>query len=188
MSAIEIEESKLSRFLFGNTRLSILWLIIRVYIGYQWIIAGWSKLGNPMWLGENSGVAIKNFLVHALGQNPNMSDWFSYFVQSVVLKHPVVFSYLVVYGEIIVGVTLILGLLTGIAAAFGMFMNINYLFAGAISINPTMIVLEIILLLAWRTAGWIGFDRYLLPSFGVSWMTEPIIRKQNKPSFKNTIQ
>ena len=187
MATIEIEESKLSRFLFGNTRLSIIWLIIRVYIGYQWIIAGWSKLGNLAWLGESAGFAIKNFLIQATSQNPHMSAWFSYFIENIVLKHPVFFSYLVVYGEIIVGVALIIGLLTGIAAAFGIFMNINYLLAGAISINPTMIVLEIILILAWRTSGWIGFDRYLLPSFGVSWITGPVIKKQNGQSFRNTV-
>ena len=191
MSAIEIHEPKLSRFLFANTRLSLFWLIIRICVGYQWVMAGWSKLENPMWLGKSAGFAIKNFIDHALLQNAGggqyMPTWYSYFIQHVVLRHPVFFSYLVAYGEILVGVALILGLFTGIAALFGIFMNANYLFAGSISINPIMIVLELILILAWRTAGWVGLDRFILKSFVVTSTDRPAINKPNKLMFRNTI-
>ena len=71
-------------------------------------------------------------------------------------------------GEIAVGIGLILGLFTGIAAFFGGLMNANYLFAGTVSINPLLFVLSTWLVLAWRVAGYYGLDRWGLPALGVS--------------------
>jgi uncharacterized membrane protein YphA (DoxX/SURF4 family) len=42
------------------------------------------------------------------------------------------------WGETLVGVGLILGAFTGIAALFGSLMNMNYLLAGAVSINLSL--------------------------------------------------
>lgn len=51
------------------------------------------------------------------------------------------------------GVGLIVGALTGIAAFFGLVMNFNYLFADAVSTNPVLGVLALFVILAWRIAG-----------------------------------
>jgi thiosulfate dehydrogenase [quinone] large subunit len=45
-------------------------------------------------------------------------------------------------------------------------MNLNYLLAGSVSINPILLVMEIGLVLAWRIAGWWGGDRWLQPVLG----------------------
>jgi hypothetical protein len=42
-------------------------------------------------------------------------------------------------GELLVGIGLIVGALTGIAAFFGVFMNMNLLLAGAVSINQIIL-------------------------------------------------
>ena len=65
------------------------------------------------------------------------------------------------------GVALILGLLTGFAAFFGGFMNASYLFAGTVSTNPVLLLLAILIVLAWRVAGYWGLDRWALPLLGV---------------------
>ena len=57
--------------------------------------------------------------------------------------------------------------LTGIAAGFGVLMNLNYLLAGTVSINPVLGMLGLFLVLAWRVAGLIGLDRWLLPILGL---------------------
>lgn len=75
------------------------------------------------------------------------------------------------------GVGLILGLFTGIAAFFGTFMNLNYLFAGTVSSNPILLLLQLFLVLAWRSAGWIGLDRYFLPVFGTPWKKGDIFKQ-----------
>jgi thiosulfate dehydrogenase [quinone] large subunit len=38
--------------------------------------------------------------------------------------------------------------------------------AGTASINPVLFTLSILLLLAWKIAGWYGIDRWLLPALG----------------------
>ena len=68
-----------------------------------------------------------------------------------------------------VGIALIVGLLTGIAAFFGAMMNMSFLLAGSASTNPVMFTLAIGLILAWKVAGYYGLDRYILPMLGTPW-------------------
>jgi thiosulfate dehydrogenase [quinone] large subunit len=70
-------------------------------------------------------------------------------------------------------------MLTGIAAFFGVFMNLNYLLAGTVSVNPVLGFLGIFLVLAWRVAGYYGVDRYLLPLLGTPW-TGSLVRKSDE--------
>jgi thiosulfate dehydrogenase [quinone] large subunit len=173
MSYIIIEESPLSKFLFSNTKVAWFWLLVRIFVGYQWLGAGLGKIVNPNWFGPNAGGILQNFVNQALtktsGTHPDVSLWYSAFLQNIVLSHLSFWSHLVVIGEILVGLGLIIGALTGIAAFFGMFMNLNFLFAGAVSVNPLLFVLSIGLVLAWRVAGFIGIDRFLLPKLGTPW-------------------
>ena len=62
-----------------------------------------------------------------------------------------------------------LGLFVGIAAFFGAFMSWNFVMAGSVSVNPMMFVGAIVLLLAWKTAGYYGLDRFALPYLGTPW-------------------
>ncbi len=57
----------------------------------------------------------------------------------------------------------------GIAAFFGVFMNLNFMLAGAVSINPIIGTLAILIVLAWRIAGYYGLDSVLLPLLGTPW-------------------
>lgn len=163
---VDIPQPAIFRFLFSDKRVSWLWLIIRIYIGWEWLVAGWEKVINPVWVGDKAGVAITGFLNGALakttGAHPSVVGWYAEFIKTIALPNAEIFSYLVSFGEVFVGIGLILGALTGIAAFFGALMNANYLLAGTVSVNPTMLVLQFFLMLAWRTTGWFGLDRFLL--------------------------
>ena len=50
------------------------------------------------------------------------------------------FAKMVAYGEAIIGLALILGMFTGIAALFGGFMNWDFMMAGSTSTNPMLFV------------------------------------------------
>lgn len=184
----QVSEPPLARFFFADTRMAWLWLIIRLYVGYQWITAGLEKLSgysftfdasfgqkisSPWVFGAHDGAAIKGFVAGALAQtggpHPAVQGWYASFLQSVVLPNAAVFAYLVTFGEVLIGLGLIFGVLTGIAAFFGVFMNLNFLLAGAVSINPVIGVLAIFLVLAWRIAGYYGIDSFLLPLLGTPW-------------------
>ena len=181
-SSIQFPEPKISQFLFGDTRISWLWLIIRLYVGYEWLMAGWEKVINPVWGGSQAGTALSGFLQGALakvnGPHPDVSGWYAWFLANVAVPHAATFSYLVSYGELLVGIALILGAFTGIAAFFGAFMNLNYLFAGTVSINPFLFFIQLFLILAWRNAGWLGLDRWLLPWLGVPWQPGKVFAKK----------
>ena len=170
---IIIEESPLSKFLFANAKMSWLWLIVRVYVGYQWLTAGWEKLHTPAWVGPDAGGALSGFIQGALAKttsaHPDVASWYGSFLQNVVLPHVNMWSHMVAWGEFLVGVALIVGLLTGIAAFFGLFMNLNYLMAGTVSVNPILFTLSIFIILAWKTAGYLGLDYIVLPYLGTPW-------------------
>jgi thiosulfate dehydrogenase [quinone] large subunit len=168
-----IQDPPVARSLFSDVRWAWIWLILRVYVGWQWVDAGWGKLHSTAWVGSKSGTALTGFVNGALketgGANPNVQDWYAWFLQHVVLPNAGFWSYLVAVGEFLVGVALIVGLFTGIAAFVGSFMNVNYLLAGSVSINPILFVIATWLVLAWKTAGWWGVDRWLLPALGTPW-------------------
>jgi thiosulfate dehydrogenase [quinone] large subunit len=162
-----LEDPPIARALFDDIRWSWIWLILRLYIGWEWLQAGWSKLNNPAWIGSAPGAAITGFVSSALERTsdepPNVQGGYASFLQHLVQQNPILWSFLVTFGEIFIGVALILGLFTGIAAFFGSFMNMNYLLVGAVSVNPVLLILATLLILAWKTAGWWGLDRWVLP-------------------------
>ena len=178
---ISFEDPPVAQALFGDARWSWIWLILRLYVGWQWVTAGWGKITNSSWVGSDAGKAISGFAQGALskttGPHPDVQSWYGTFLQNVVLAHPAFWSYMVSFGEFLVGVALILGLFTGIAAFFGSFMNANYLLAGAVSTNPILFAIATWLVLAWKTAGWLGLDRWVLPALGTPWSPGAVFHK-----------
>lgn len=169
---IVIPENKLSMFLFSDTRSAWIWLIIRLYLGYVWLMAGWRKIFDEAWTGSKAGAAVSGFVQGALAkaeEGGDVSGWYASFLENIVLPNAKLFSYLVAYGEVLVGLGLIVGLLTGIAAFFGGLMNVSFLFAGTLSTNPLLFVLATWIAMAWKVAGWYGLDRWALPYLGTPW-------------------
>ncbi len=195
-TSMQVPEPPIARFLFADTRMAWLWLIVRLYVGYEWLVAGWEKLtghsialgsfgeatkGGPWVFSGHDGAALKGFISGALAQasglHPAVQGWYAWFLKTLVLPNAVVFSYMVTFGEVLIGLGLIFGVLTGIAAFFGVFMNLNFMLAGTVSINPIIGTLALFLMLAWRIAGYYGGDHYLLPLIGTPW-TGSLPRKE----------
>lgn len=167
--------------LFSNTRWAWLWLIVRLYLGWQWLSHGLEKLSNPAW--TQTGEALRGFWQNAVAipappaRPPIAFDWYRSFIQGMLDAGMYTwFSKLIVASEILVGIALILGAFVGIAAFAGAFLNWNFMMAGTASTNPLMFVFTILLILAWKTAGWIGLDRWLLPRLGTPWQAGTAFR------------
>jgi thiosulfate dehydrogenase (quinone) large subunit len=177
---MRIPESPLSHFFFSDTRMAWLWLIVRLYVGWEWLHAGWLKVMNPAWVGSDAGAAIKGFLMGSLqktgGAHPDVQWWYADFVRAYALDNTFVLSHMVAFGELFVGIALILGIFVGTAAFFGAFMNMNFLLAGTVSANPIFLLLGILLLMAWRVAGWYGLGHYMVPLLGVPWRLGALFR------------
>ena len=61
---ITVAESPFSRALFGSTRWAWLWLIARLWLGFDWLQHGWEKFQNPAW--TQTGLALKGFWTKAV--------------------------------------------------------------------------------------------------------------------------
>jgi thiosulfate dehydrogenase [quinone] large subunit len=179
--AILIQDPPIARFLFQSTAAAWLWLVVRVWMGYQWLTSGWGKLNNPEWM--ETGQAILGYWQRAVAipaapARPLITyDWYRSFLQFLIdtNAHPW-FAKLIVFGELLIGLGLVVGALVGIAAFFGALLNLNFMLAGTVSTNPTLFLLSILLVLAWKNAGYLGLDRYLLPALGTPWQQRALER------------
>lgn len=165
------EDPALARWLFNNPASAWIWLILRMYLGYQWINAALHKVGVEAWTGN--GTALKAYWEKALAMQPRpviTYDWYREFIRGLLEGgHYTWFAKLVAYGELLIGIALVLGVLTGFAAFAGGLMNFNFMLAGTTSTNPILFAIAVLLFTAWKVAGEIGVDRWLLPALGTPW-------------------
>jgi thiosulfate dehydrogenase [quinone] large subunit len=175
-----IQDSPIARFLFSDVRFASFWLVVRVYIGWLWLSSGWGKVQNPAW--TDTGQALAGFwkgavAIPAQGSPRITFDWYRSFLQFLIDTEAYVwFGKAIAFGELLVGIGLIVGAFVGVAAFFGAAMNFNFMLAGTASTNPLMFLLAMLLIMAWKTAGYYGLDRYLLPILGTPWQPIPIKR------------
>ena len=178
-----IADPPFARFLFSDTRMALVWLLARIYVGWSFLEAGWHKIQDTTATGNYiyDGAGILAFwkriaLVPAAPAKPVITfDWYRGFIQFMIDNHwEGFFGKLIAFGETAVGLGLIFGAFTGIAAVSGAFMNLNFMLAGSASTNPILLLLGFLIVLAWKTAGYIGLDRFLLPILGTPWRAPKI--------------
>lgn len=163
-------EPRISRFLFASKAMAPFWTVVRIYLGWMWLTAGWGKVTSPAWVGPEAGGAVSGYLNGALGraggERPDVSVWYAWMIENLFLPNAALMSHLVAFGEVLVGAALILGFLTGASAFLGGLMNAAFLLAGTVSSNPVMFILATWLVLAWRVGGYYGLDYWMLPLVG----------------------
>ncbi len=168
-----IQDPPLVQKLLTDPRAGWLWLLPRLWLGYAWFDAASHKVVDPKW--TQTGETILGFWKRAViipetGRPPIAYDWYRSFIQMLIdTNSQTWFGPLVAYGELLVGIALIIGAFTGIAAFFGAFMNWNFIMAGTASTNPMLLAVAIFLVLAWKVAGYVGADFFLLRWIGTPW-------------------
>lgn len=183
---IDIEGPAFTRFLFGNSQAGLFWLPIRLYLGFSWLEAGYHKFADGGWIDGGSSLLAYWERAAAIPEEgrPAISyDWYRAFIQMLIDNGAESWmGYVITFGEMAVGIGLIIGLLTGFAAFFGAFMNMSFLLAGSASTNPVLFTLAIGLMLAWKVAGYYGVDRYILPMLGTPWRPGAINGNDTRPA------
>ncbi len=173
------------RLLVGNIFFALFWLPVRFFVGRDWLSAGWHKVVDPAWTGD--GTALQGYWQRAVtipeqGRPPITYDWFRQFLQSMLDNGWYTwFAKLVAWGEVLVGLGLLLGALVGIAAFSGTVMNFSFMLAGSASTNPVLFGLAVFLVLAWKVAGFWGLDRWLLPALRTPWQRGPMPARRLSP-------
>ena len=173
-SGVHVEDPPLAKLLFSNTKMAIFWLVVRLYVGYEWLEAGLHKFSDPKWMSDGSALLGYWKGAVAVPAPPARAaityDWFRSFLQFLIDNNTSVwFAKVITFGEIAIGLGLILGAFVGVAAFFGALMNMNFMLAGSASTNPVLFFLAVGLMLAWKVAGFYGADRFLLPLLNTPW-------------------
>lgn len=170
----DVEEPKLAVTLFSSTAAAWMWLLLRLWLGWSWLDAGYQKITDPAWI--STGTAIQGFwqwaaAIPAAPAKPVITyDWYRSFIQMLLDTNSYVWSgKLVAMGETLIGIGLIVGAFVGVAAFFGGFMNLNLMLAGTAATNPIELLVAVPLVLAWKVAGYYGLDRWILPALGTPW-------------------
>lgn len=173
-----VQDPPIVQRLLNDPRMGWLWLLPRLWLGWQWLSAGQHKVTDPGW--TQTGEALKAFwtrivVIPETGNPAITYDWYRTFIQGMLDAQAYTwFAKLVAYGELLIGIALILGAFTGIAAFFGAFMNWSFMLAGSASTNPMLFVFAVALILAWKVSGYVGADFFLLRWIGTPWRTVPV--------------
>ncbi len=155
-------------FFLSHVNASVFWLAARVYLGSVWLQAGLEKLLDPGW--TRGGLALQGFWGWAIqaqqGPHPEVAyAWYGGLLHFLLVHHAYTWlAWVISMSELAIGILLILGLFTGLAAFAGGSLNLLYLAAGSASTNPVMLILSLFLLMAWRIGGYYGLDRVVLPA------------------------
>ena len=188
---VTIEEPGFARILFASPAASWIWLVARLYLGYNWLHAGWEKVTgtesgwhwaftSTSWLKTSAG--LKGFAGFALSnaKGPHAAvnyGWYAAFLRWIERSGAGVLAPAIAIGEVLIGLGLIVGLFTAIAALFGAMLSMAFGLAGVAGLNPVFLFAEIMLVLAWRNAGWVGLDRYILPALGTPWHPGKVFKR-----------
>jgi len=151
---------------FKGAKGSWIWLVIRLYVGYQWINAGFHKLTDGFDASGFMKGAIAKSVPASPGAKPAVQAWWGSFLESFALPNIELFNFLVPWGEFLVGLALILGFASIFAAVMGMTMNMAFLLSGTVSTNANLLALQFILVaLGGAYLGYIGVDYWFRPAY-----------------------
>lgn len=148
------------KFLRENKYAAAIMLILRVYLGWSWLTAGWGKLTG----GFDATGYLNNVVANPVNKGGEIIyPTYTKFIETFAIPNVKVINFLIPVGEFLVGLGLILGALTVAATFFGLLMNFMFLFAGTVSTNPWMVLIGGIIFMAGTNAGRFGVDYYLMP-------------------------
>jgi thiosulfate dehydrogenase (quinone) large subunit len=160
---------RLADWFFRSSAASLLWLVVRLWLGYQWTNAGYQKIWGSeksfFWFGGGAGVkgfAAAGVAGSAAGKGGASYGWWAGFLHNFVIPNASWIAKFIALGELAIGIALVLGLFTGLVALCGLTLNLVYMFTGSAGVNPAYAILEVPLILAWRNAGYLGLDRFAL--------------------------
>lgn len=144
-------------------------LLLRLYIGYLFLTAGWDKWNDKY----TAGADLEHFLKNRMAASePNTVS--AAVIQRYYIPNTKILAWLVVLGEMGVGGALLLGAATRLACAVGIFMNVNFLLATNGSFltfdNNVFFILVQFALLCSAAGRFIGIDYFLSKKFSNNYL------------------
>jgi thiosulfate dehydrogenase [quinone] large subunit len=136
--------------------LAVVWTAMRLWLGYEWIKAGAAKLWGDESAGfiHNGGAGVKGFAAHG---TPAYA-WWGTFLHRFVVPNSSWIGVLVAVAEFAIGIALVSGLFTRIAALGSLGLLFTYVMSGTASVCAFYALFAIVILTMWKTSSWLGID------------------------------
>ena len=139
----------------------LLLLPLRLSVGLAFLIGGQAKIAAGGW-GSAYATNLSEFLTTNF---ESAYGFYRPFVESVVLPYVSEFAVLLAWGELLVGVSIFLGLFTRFGAAAGIFLALNYAFAAGVGVwmpsLETMLIWALFTLMVCSAGRGLGVDQIL---------------------------
>jgi thiosulfate dehydrogenase [quinone] large subunit len=135
---------------------AVAFLAVRVWLGAMWAEAGWAKLfgaENGYFL-HNNGAGVAGFAAHGVPAY----TWWGSFMHSFVVPNSGWIGILIAFAEFAIGLGLIAGCFTRVAALGSLALLFTYVMSGTASVCAFYALCAIIVLATWRVSSWIGVD------------------------------
>ena len=136
--------------------MAIGWTAMRIWLGIMWLQTGIAKLWgveNPAFL-HNHGSGVAGFAAHGVAAY----SWWGSLLHNVVVPNSGWIGVVVAVAEFVIGVCLVLGLLTRLAALSSLALLFTYVMSGTASVCALYALFAVVLLATWRSSSWLGID------------------------------
>jgi thiosulfate dehydrogenase [quinone] large subunit len=136
--------------------MAVAWTAMRIWLGVMWIQAGAAKLWgaeNPAFL-HNNGSGVAGFAAHGAAAY----SWWGSFLHSFVVPNSGSIGVFVACAEFAIGIALVLGLFTPLAALGSLGLLFTYVMSGTASVCAFYALFAVVILATWRTSSWLGAD------------------------------
>jgi thiosulfate dehydrogenase [quinone] large subunit len=144
--------------------------LVRILVGVLFLLVAWPKITGRFLNGQ----VLPQQLLKGMQKDP--LAWHRAFLQGFVIPHGHLFSYLSAFGEVAIGISLVVGCLVRISSLFGALYNFNILFSvayaaggGTVNYNRLLVLLHLIFVSS--SAGRaLGIDGLLKRRFSRTWL------------------
>jgi thiosulfate dehydrogenase [quinone] large subunit len=152
------------KWLRENKIATMMLTLLRLYVGWQWLTGGFHKLTGAKAFDATGFLnnAIAKPVVDTATKEALYPTYLA-FIKNFAIPNVKLFNVMIPWGEFLIGLGLILGVLTTAAMFFGLLMNFMFMYAGTVSTNPWLIMLGVIILVAGANAEKIGVAYYVTP-------------------------
>lgn len=149
---------KVKEYLLGEVQRDSAYLIpLRLFIGVGWVRAGLEKWIDAGW---HDGSSLLAFFQEQISGGQVTFPFYQALMQGPFATRLQALSWVIMLGQMLVGIALLAGFFTNFALLCGMFMNFNFIFAGEINPSAFYIVIQMALFIG-STGAIIGIDQLL---------------------------
>src|SRR5258708_1622495 len=148
------------------------WVIVplRLFMGVTFVYAGIQKLTDPQYFNPTA----RGYIGHQIAAFAIGSPLHG-FLANVAVPHAALFGGMVAYGELAIGLGVLLGLLLRPAALFGLLINLVFFLSADWHVFPYFYGADIVFLFCWLTLLLAGPANQILPALDtrlVAWLVE----------------